>query len=52
VHWGQLNTLTSAAVRQAFPALPHWQRELADIAGDGETFDNSFCRERDLKPNG
>ena len=32
VHWGQLNMLTAGSVRQAFPALPGWQLEIAEIA--------------------
>jgi hypothetical protein len=47
---GSHRALSDAAVSPDWFVETSWQREIAEIAGSGVTFDNSFCRERDLQP--
>lgn len=50
VHWGQRNTLDADQVRQAFPRLAAWEKQLAVVAGDDLTFANNFSTRRGLGP--
>jgi hypothetical protein len=52
VHWGQHNTLSRSEVALAFPALGRWRAQLSQLGHFGRlgTFDNKFCRDRNLEP--
>jgi hypothetical protein len=52
VHWGQVNTRTSAEIDAIFPSkIARWRSALALLSANGSptTFDNDFCQNHGLE---
>jgi len=55
IHWGQLNNRTRADIESVYAtSINKWREALVRLASNGniDTFDNDFCVQRGLEPEG
>ena len=55
IHWGQLNNRTRVDIESVYAkTIKPWRESLVLLAADGNirTFDNDFCFQRGLEPEG